>query len=301
MIQLTIHPAKFTSKPIGKEVGSISNGIAQYKCTIGSKQFLKALENGQTWSALFANKRNIDNWLGQQLFAADIDKDNKSLAELEALCELHCVEPFVIHESFSSSKAYRKWRVIFKTSELIDDICLATGIQRKLSELFGGDSAVTDVARLFYGTNKPIAYFDEDAVLDIDELGELELLQHNYKQSGSMKVVEPVTEDFISDQFDVFTILNRQDPGRLSLIKTRLEEAHYCITNIGEGSGYQSVWHSARRLAQLKELIAPYIEYFVADCVHNCKDYEQGVWQHRPKLDKIIAQGIMYGRNRLYG
>ena len=300
MIELTLHPAKFTSKPIGKEAALISNGIAKYTCTISPNRFKHSLENGQTWSALFANKRNIDNWLGQQLFAADIDKGNRSLAELQALCELHCIEPFIIHESFSSSDEARKWRIIFKTAELIDDICLATGIQRKLVELFGGDSAVTDVARLFYGTNKPIAYFNKPALLNTEELGELNTA---IATKVNTKALDPISDDWVQDQNTIFEILleDTRYEKRLELINIRLTEAEQMIKTIGKGSGYESVLHAAIKLAQLKELLQPYIEKYITQWVDDCEEYAHGTWQHRHKLDELIDTGIRLGRNRLYG
>lgn len=172
MLKLTIDTISYTAKPT-QYTGAITNRIAKNICTIGEKAFCKKLEQGYSWCpAIFTNgKRNKANWLEQMLFSVDIDGGNHSLDKLIARCELYCIEPFIIHESFSSKPEARKWRVIFKTEEPITNLLKAEAIQRALADIFAdSDGRVTDGSRLFFATNKTVSHFDKDAVLDINEL-----------------------------------------------------------------------------------------------------------------------------------
>lgn len=99
------------------------------------------------------------------------------------ICETQCIEALIIHESFSSCSQDRRWRVIFKTEEPVTNGEKARAISLTLASYFNkddelkskkeksdADKKIADLARLLYGTNKPVAYFDEEAVLDFDQM-----------------------------------------------------------------------------------------------------------------------------------
>lgn len=301
MIQLSLHPDQFKQKPSNQEAGIISLSIGKNKCSISEEQFKSALENGQAWCpGIFANgKRCKPNWLKQQLFVADIDNGNLAFEQITYLCDRECIEPFIVHESFSSKPDAKKWRVIFRTAEVITDANKATSIGLALAGIFNSDKSVAEVSRLLYGGNKPVAYFDKEAVLDIIEL-ELEPITE--KPKADTKALTQISEDWVTDQNAIFDILINEPryEARLKLILLRLDEAKEQIQTIGEGSGYQSVFRSAIKLGQLKELISPYIVHYLTECVDDCDEYAYGTWQHRPKLEELIETGIRLGRNRLY-
>lgn len=299
MIELSLHPTKFISKPIGKEAGFISYQLPKYKCTIDEAIFKSALENGQTWSALFAEKRDIHNWLGQQLFAADIDNNAElqSLEQIVYICERECIEPFIIHESFSSKPEARKWRVIFRTEELVQDIGEALGIQRCLADLFGGDSAVCDVARLYYGTNKPITYFDKDAILDVAELGELNKTLVTQSNKG-YDLDDANKHDIETAQREILDKLAKYNQGRFDLICTVIQEQKKSVQELGKGSGYESVFSACVKLARFSELYEPIIKITIEGWIADCDTYNS--WRHMHKLDDIIEKGIKFGRKNLY-
>lgn len=294
MLELSLDDKAFKVKPSSQEAGLISKYIGEKFVQISEEQFVHAIGQGKTWSAKFNGNRNANNWLGQQLFAADIDEGVHTVKSVEAICDLECIDPLAIHESFSSRPEHPKLRVIFRTKELISDVQLALQIQMKLAQLFGGDSAVCDIARIYYGTNKPIAYIDKDAVLDIEALRPLPPIGIKSAEHGALDAGR-LSKIALAEQMK---IMRAASVGRRKLIVNILKERQQSIETLGEGSGYQSVWKAAARLGQFEELIDAFIYQAITDWVTGCPVYKD--WQHMDKLDNIIYTGIKWGRKHPY-
>lgn len=292
-INVSLHSQGFANKPSPAQTAEISAGIAKCATQLTITQFAEHLAQGKTWASLFAGKRSSDTWLGQQAFAADIDKAGFTLAELIDIAELHCIEPAIIHESFSSTLELPKWRVIFVTEQIVRDRGTALGIQRKLAELFDGDPAVCDLARIYYGTNKQISYASEQAVLDLSELGELPIIQ--FAESA-----EPTdfSEADAEQQKAVLAKLQAEHPGRFELICRIIAEQTRSIINVERGSGYESVFGAACKLGRFRELSSATIAHTIRKAIAKSDQYAN--WQHMAQLDTITQKGIKYGRRHLY-
>lgn len=245
MLKLTLDIKGYTSKP-AQYTGIITNRIAKNICTITEQEFCNKLEQGYTWCpGIFAsNKRSNATWLEQSLFAVDIDGGNHSLESLLTICETQCIEPLIIHESFSSCSQDRRWRVIFKVEEPVYDGQKARAISLTLASYFNkddelkskkeksdADKKIADLARLLYGTNKPIAYFDEDAVLDPDQMSLVQAKQilakprlyDDYAYSSVDELPQHIAADLINLlQYD----------GVLNNFKRKTEHRHVRLENM---------------------------------------------------------------------
>jgi hypothetical protein len=297
MIELSLDNEQFKEKPSSSKTSSISRRIAKQHKTIGFKQFALALSNGQTWSAVFTDgKRTASNWAKQSLFAVDIDQGIKSVELITDLCQRECLDPFIIHHSFSSRPEAIKLRIIFKTSEPIEDAMLALQIQTKLTEIFGGDSCVIDLARLFYGGKKQcLILFEPDAELDLAELEPLpELVKQ--KTIGDIKLYDSATSK--KAQAELLAELKKKNSGRYKLVCQVLNEQYERVSNVAESSRYESVFKSAVRLAQFKELLPSIITDLIKGAVESSSAYDS--WDKKTKLDKIIGDALVFGRLHLY-
>lgn len=294
MITISLSPEGSSEKPSGYEISKISKSIAS--CDTTEKRFVSLIEKGFTWTGIFTdNVRNKENWLNQQLFAADIDSNSLELQDVLSICQRQCIDPFVIHESFSSKPDFRKWRVIFKTELPIVNKNTALGIQIKLAELFGGDPAVCDLARLYYGTNKIVSYSDYDAILDVSELEPLPSASLSSQGYGY----------FLDDgdfdrnaQENLLKAIAKNNPGRFSLLCDIIKERVDSVRNVSEGSGYESVLRAAARLGKFPELHPESIYLTIEKVVDNTERYID--WQHRHQLRQIVEAGIKYGRKRIF-
>ncbi|MGL6344973.1 MAG: hypothetical protein ACRC80_38195 [Waterburya sp.] len=171
-LNLSLDLQKFTAKPSNKEVPNISKRIAQQAINLELKTFAEAIAiHGQTWCpSVFAvapdtGKPERRNTLFKQAQVIGLDFDSGiELEEIRTRSRSQNLFPNIIHESFSSTPALRKYRVVYVLTQAItnqrDFVCRV----RRLLEFFPeADKATKDPARLFYGSNKGIAFFDAEA------------------------------------------------------------------------------------------------------------------------------------------
>lgn len=298
MLQLSIGPFPNKFKPDAKRAGFISNNIAKHVGSYSYDEIEQAILTGCAWSSIFTNNRRCqDTWYGQQLFAADVDNGKiQSIEQAIAICEQHCIEPYIIHESFSSKPGKLKMRIMFKTTTIIQDYGTALGIQRKLAEIFDGDLAVCDVARLFYGTNKPLALTNNTAWLDIDELGKLDFIEPPAKATPIL--LECDKKNAVQLQNAIMRGLAKNNSGRFDLICTVIKEQQTNVKTVAKGSGYESVFKAAISLGRFKELLAETITISICKWIDESPEYAN--WRHLPNKEQIISAGIVYGRKQLY-
>lgn len=277
MIELTLHPKHFASKPSGKEAGAISLRIASYPKTLSLQAFADALESGQTWSALFGDcpktgkpSRSRATWRAQQVFAADLDKGDHALAEVLTIASNANIKPCIIHRTFSYTESEKKWRVITILDSPITNSEQALAYQRYLADSFGADPAVVDVSRLYYGCRKgDIAY--------------LELVHDSLKQLQKEVRTESVNIG------KSLPLLNRSERA---LLQGTIAYCAQCLAQ-PESSRYMAIWHSGRRLGQLQVLDADTIAEFIAKLALKSKpslytDYDK-------PIEKIAKLGAIWG------
>ena len=118
VIRVTLDPVGYSSKPSGKDMGAITRRMqAAGPTNITAAEFVEHVRAGKTWCA-GTFKPNAFKWgafLGQQLFAVDVDnktKDGRQLHEgdagflhpLDALdrCEKHRILPLCLYFTFSA-------------------------------------------------------------------------------------------------------------------------------------------------------------------------------------------------------
>jgi len=145
------------------DAGAISKRLASQEQELTFEQFVQAIANGQTYSPsiYIAPQRKTRYFKQTSVFCADIDDNNYSYEEIYAKSNFNGYKPSIIHESFSSKKGARKWRVIY-----ISDIpwicpysvkCILGDIRRRLD----GDPAIVDTARLLYSTTPDKIHYTE--------------------------------------------------------------------------------------------------------------------------------------------
>lgn len=129
-----------------------------------------------------------ENWTAQQLFAVDIDNEDKSapkgekrraekpltIEEVQRRCTEWSVYPVLIYETFSSSPEWLKFRIVFAANRIISDGAERDCIQLALMELFPEcDPSCKNRDRLFFGGkralffNKSECYFEPAAIMPL--------------------------------------------------------------------------------------------------------------------------------------
>lgn len=162
-LELTLHPDKYNSKPT--DASRLSLEISSYPVKIELDALKAAVLDGQTWSALFSKcpisgkfRRSKANWLGQQVFAADLDNTMLTPSNIVGMAKSAKLTCNILHTTFSHTTDKPKYRAIFAFNELTKDSTLALSTQKLLAKIYDGDPAVCDVSRLYYG-GKELLYF----------------------------------------------------------------------------------------------------------------------------------------------
>lgn len=238
-LSLSLHPARFAEKPTGQQAGQVSLTIARHGQTISLDEFVEALQQGRTWSALFGlcprtnqPSRSKATWLKQQVFAADIDSGDLSKREVLAKAHEADVEPCILHKTFSYTESARKWRVITAVNKCVTSPELALSYQRYLANAFGGDSAVADVSRLYYGCKAGGVVYCRAVYDEPKQLAQVQ------KPSGTASIGKALAD------------LTKAEKA---LLRGTIA---YCAQALArpESSRYMAIWHCGRRLGQLSVL-----------------------------------------------
>lgn len=176
--QIQLDTARYRTKP-KKAVSEIKERLAASKpVTITAEEFRDAVCNGASFTpGILEGGAKAENWTAQQLFAVDIDNEDKNvpkkaekrqaekpltLEEVERRCTEWDIYPILIYETFSSSEEWRKFRIVFAANRIITDGEERDRIQRGLMELFPEcDGSCKNRDRLFFG-GKGSLFFNAD-------------------------------------------------------------------------------------------------------------------------------------------
>ncbi len=159
---VSFYRKQYNKKPDGKEVASITNKL---KPATLSYDFLAhhVGELGCTFApAVFSGSRRTENFIGQQLFAIDIDGGINYTTIKERADRYHLPVLFA-YRSFSWASEHEKFRVVFAMDIEITDASRAQVIIKMLMCIFEEcDSHCSDLARLFYGSNKGLLFLSPE-------------------------------------------------------------------------------------------------------------------------------------------
>lgn len=161
---VSFYGKQYSKKPDVKETALITNKLKPATLTY---DFLAnhVGEHGCTFApAVFNGSRRSDNFVGQQLFAIDID-DGASYHNIKERADKYHLPILFAYKSFSWTAEHEKFRVVFAMNKMITNIFRAQVIVKMLMCIFNEcDVHCSDPARLFYGSNKGLLYLADEAI-----------------------------------------------------------------------------------------------------------------------------------------
>ena len=159
-ISLNLDYKQYKSKPDSSEVPSIRNRLATATTEIDIKDFLKAIEHGQTFTPAVMTGTKSDTWKSQQIIVADIDNDGDTLLStgdaLDIALKQHNIDPFIYY-SFSNTDDHPKYRLMVILDEPITSASEARDLTERFTDIFNfwcpncADTKISDNARLIFG------------------------------------------------------------------------------------------------------------------------------------------------------
>lgn len=189
--------------------------------TISIEELAQKLISGHVMRpGILKDGNSSANWVGQQIFALDIDNDvSEEDVKTDVLRRISIedaytyfkelnIVPIFIYKSYSYDEAEDKikFRVVFCADKFIEDRDKRNKLQATLMGLLfekaNVDRRCKDASRLFYGTNKhEVMYADYDARINADEIisayykDTYSCFMANtstYKKSNNQKPAKPV-------------------------------------------------------------------------------------------------------------
>lgn len=279
----------YKTKPTPEQARYLTSRLAIQQCRISIRKLASELGKGKTWSPstfrYYAPKnkpyRHIDAFEQMSLVALDLDDGNLEEAAIHAICDEHCFEPAILHESFSSTLKVRKWRVIFALDRQITTVGEAYHCIGALAQLFDADAACIEPARLLYGTtHDKIRYVDAAAEIDASLLLAMPVQKQQAKKPGHIGTKHRGI------------ITSRE----LAIVRLVAQDAREAIADPETiGSRYMALWSSARKLAQL----ALFDSETVTQLLLKELDKHKAIWGDWDKVPvEVIDNAIAWGGNR---
>lgn len=213
--RLNLDSIGYQTKPT-KEFGAIRNRLSNASQNLTMNEFIKAIENGQSFNPAELKGQTNDDFVSQQLFGVDIDnsyiKDGIEPLTIEKaieICNEECVSIANIYYSFSHTLEIPKYRILFISDEVITDFEKAENLRKALISLFQiapymlndaqgqVDGACKDASRVFFGTNKGFykgKEFQENIRFNSDFL-----LARYYCSQPIREILEPELDTIFKD------------------------------------------------------------------------------------------------------
>ena len=207
LVKCMVDKKTFSKKPNGDESKGIQFRLTQTEIEI--EELANLLSNGATFKpALLKGRKSID-WISQQIFALDFDKDTTIEKELNNCRDLNIL-PVFGYKTFSYTQYKEKFRLVFCSNIVITNVDIRNKFQKLLIELFPNSDSVTfDPTRLFFGgkelincdynnriniNNIMVKYKDKlDNIINKSDSSSVSLINTNTINSFSISMRKPQT------------------------------------------------------------------------------------------------------------
>lgn len=192
IIYVNYYDEQRTKKPDKSETRVINSPTSE--CAkprnIDTSELLDILLHGGTTRPCAIAGNSDANFISGQTFFFDIDnKDEKQnplpfdqqLKPSQALqlLQAHGIKPICVYPSFSAvmdgdeSKQWFRYRIVVAGNRPLDDIGQWKHCREKIASLLpseANDPSTKNAQNLFFGTNKPVIFRDDNATVDVDAL-----------------------------------------------------------------------------------------------------------------------------------
>ena len=168
--EVSFHEKRYTSKPTGKEIGKISNGLHTKNMDFEMLAH-EVGEYGCTFSpAVYHGKRRKENYVSQQLIALDFDH-GVTFSEIRQRAEHYRLPILFAYKTFSYTEEHEKFRVVFALSDVLSDSLTSEVMIAMFMKIFQEcDEACKDSSRMFFGGKGLLALANEPIEISYQDL-----------------------------------------------------------------------------------------------------------------------------------
>jgi hypothetical protein len=169
-VKVTLGDMRFTTKPVGSQVGELQNELKRLGTTeISPRGLLYAVgQDGRSFKpAIYKENSNLfaDDFLQTEIIGIDIDakKDTKKgdfswykLQDTLDILHKYELDFLGIYKSFSYTEDEQCHRILFQLPVPVFDDNMYYFVNMLFNQLFPADEACFDKARMFYGGSKGV-------------------------------------------------------------------------------------------------------------------------------------------------
>lgn len=316
MIEISLDWEKFDHKPnknqykdfkdsrgkIITELMILGSRVGKNVKTLTIEQLANALTLGQTWSPFIFNKdkrtgkvrRRIELFNRCNTLALDFD-DGITYDEILKNCKNYDLTPNIIHESFSSTKELRKFRVIFaldKTYTCSREVRLM--IMTLLKWFPNADRSAKDLARIMFGTNKTCNYVNSSTrniinpdpdLIETEEKDLVYLPPDNVNGTFQYSTYDQFKKDFLNLSCSQQRFIQK-------VVKQERDKILYLNSQSGV-SRYEIVFSCAEKLTGIKGLYGEAILYYLVTAIKSNSYFND--WTYNPY--DVINSAIIWKSN----
>lgn len=215
-IKLHIDSIGYDSKEsVKKDITKIKNRVqCNNAIEITIDDLVQALKQGKTISPAVMKGTKKEDFMQQQLFAVDIDNDNKDkpilpIQDALSICKKHNLPVVFYYYSFSHTEEKPKYRLVFLLDKILTNINIRNQVIENLCSLFEqADKSCINADRLFFGTNKEVIKCDTATPLSFENIFSLvspTVTNRKEKEHNDTEL------DRLKENFDFFEYLKNRN------------------------------------------------------------------------------------------
>ena len=169
-VKTMYYSKRYSEKPKGSETAEIQCSLKETEIEI--RDLAKGLASGATFRPAVLSGRTKDTFQRQEIFGIDFDHGTTIDDELRRCLKIGII-PVFGYCSFSHTKSEHRFRLVFRSDRMIDNLEERDKIQLALLRAFpNSDQKCRNADRLFYG-GKTLIYENYDSCFSPDELIEM--------------------------------------------------------------------------------------------------------------------------------
>ena len=178
-VEVLLDEVEHTEKPQAKEAGRITKALPKNRVKVSIPQFASFIERGCSFKASVLTSTTKDSFVSSNIVALDVDNKESytTIDEFMKLTGEAQLKPFMLYETFSSTKEHERFRVLYRFNRTITDSEEMEKLYNYVWSLFSTvdlDYSV-DHSKILYGGKKVV--FHNNSINEVPDLSNVSIVK----------------------------------------------------------------------------------------------------------------------------
>ena len=180
-VEVLLDEKPHTQKPQAKEAGRITKALPNNRVKVTIPQLASFIERGCSFKASVLSSTTKDSFVSSNIVALDVDNKESytTIDEFMKLTGEVQLKPFMLYETFSSTAAKQRYRVLYRFNRTITDADEVEKLYNYVWSLFSTvdlDYSV-DHSKILYGGKKVV--FHNNSINEVPDLSNVSYVKKN--------------------------------------------------------------------------------------------------------------------------